>query len=104
MQTDLTARRRLFITSYRKYQAADRAWTLALVKAAEIVPDAVGKGYWRLGNAKSRLRKLYVERDRALQRMMAARQKLSEAKLRKAQQVYNSHRVIMLVDMRGANI
>ena len=100
MHRDLTARRRLFVVSYSRYLTADRAWNSALSKAAELVPDVVGKGYWRLGTSNSRLRRLYTERDRALQRMMVARHKLAEAKMRHAQRLRKSERVALLLDLR----
>lgn len=100
MQTDLTARRKLFVISYARYLSADRTWTRALDQAAALVPDVVGKGYWRLGTSNSRLRRLYVERDRALQRLMVARQKLADAKLRLAQAHRRPQGIALLVDLR----
>lgn len=82
MHANLTVRRRVYITSYARYLKADRAWLEALSAAAELVPDVVGHGYWRIGAPQSRLRRLYMERDRALQRMMLAHEKLEASKNR----------------------
>lgn len=100
MRTILATRRRLFFLSYDRYVTADRKWVAALKTASELVPDVEGRGYWRLGTARSRLRKLYLERDRALQRMMVARQKLAEAKQRLAKQSNRPTHVRLLVDLR----
>lgn len=100
MQTYLAARRRLLVLSYNRYVVADRVWKQALNTASELVPDVIGRGYWRLGTSRSRLRKLYIERDRALQKMMVARLKLSEAKRRLAQREKQHLCKGLLVDMR----
>lgn len=84
MDTGFDARRKFFIASYSAYLKADRAWTEALNAASDLVPDVVGHGYWRLGAPHSRLRRLYLERDRALHRMMVARSKLNTAKSRRS--------------------
>ena len=52
----------------------------------DLVPDVVGHGYWRLGAPRSRLRRLYLERDRALHRMMLARIKFNAARRRSVHQ------------------
>ena len=82
MNARLASRRKLYITCYSRYLEADRAWSDALRLASELVSDAVGHGYWRLGAPRSRLRRLYLERDRALQRMMAAHLELEAEKHR----------------------
>ncbi len=82
MHVDLHTRRKLCIAAYAEYQDADRAWEKALTEASELVPDMVGRGYWRLGNRGSQIRQLYERRDRALQKMIVARLKLGEAKKR----------------------
>jgi hypothetical protein len=82
MKAELAKRRRVLIDFYTEYLVADRAWTEALDAASELVPDVVGHGYWRLGEPRSRLRRLYLERDNALRRMMVARMKLKVAKQR----------------------
>lgn len=100
MQSDLSVRRRLYVLSYKRYLAADKDWTAALNAASEIVPNVVGRGYWRLGTSKSRLRRLYLERDRSLQRLMVARLKLNVAKARLTKKANKPHRVKLLVDLR----
>jgi hypothetical protein len=82
MNARLATRRKLYIACYSRYLDADRAWSDALRAASELVSDVVGHGYWRLGAPRSRLRRLYVERDRALQRMMAAHLELESEKHR----------------------
>ena len=86
MHASLAIRKKHYVASYTRYLTADRAWIQALSAASELVPDVVGHGYWRLGAPRSRLRQLYLERDRALQRMMVARLKLDTAKRRLARQ------------------
>lgn len=100
MPSELANRKRLVVQSYARYMAADRAWAIALAKAAELVPDVMGRGYWRLGTSRSRLRRLYLERDRALNRMMAARTKLSEAKRRASKKRRQTTSIAILVDLR----
>lgn len=80
MHSSLSVQKKVYIASYTRYLMADRAWISALNAASELVPNVVGHGYWRLGSPRSRLRKLYLERDRALRRMMLARAKLETAK------------------------
>jgi hypothetical protein len=84
MNTGLDARRKFFIATYAAYLKADQAWTDALRIASDLVPNVVGHGYWRIGAPHSRLRKLYLERDRALHRMMIARAKLNSARQRQS--------------------
>ena len=82
MNTRLATRRKLYIACYARYMEADRAWGEALRAASELVSDVVGHGYWRLGAPRSRLRRLYLARDRALQRMMATHLELEAEKHR----------------------
>ena len=85
MHSSLTVRKKVYIASYARYLTADRAWIKALETASELVPNVVGHGYWRLGAPRSPLRKLYLERDRALRRLMLAHAKLEAAKNRMSQ-------------------
>ena len=85
MHADLQVRRKLCIVAYTEYLKADRAWMLALAEASDLVPDVVGRGYWRLGDRGSRIRQLYEQRDRARQKMSVSHGKLKAAKLRLAE-------------------
>lgn len=82
MHADLRVRRKLCIVAYCEYLPADRAWAVALSEASAFVPDSVGHGYWRLGDRGSRIRGLYDQRDRALQKLEVAHKKLTDAKSR----------------------
>jgi hypothetical protein len=82
MHSSLAVTKKIYIASYTRYLMADRAWISALDAASQLVPNVVGHGYWRLGSPRSRIRRLYLERDRALRRLMLARAKLEAAKAR----------------------
>ncbi len=80
MHPYLEIRRRMLDKATRRYAEADTALRQALEQAALLVPGAIGRGYLMIGNPGSRVRRLYDERDRALQRLAAARAKLHEAR------------------------
>lgn len=97
MKAGFAKRRKLFVASYAHYMHADRAWTNALNAASALVPNVVGHGYWRLGAPRSRLRRLYLERDRALNRMMVARLKLQTAKQRASEKQDDRDFTVLLI-------
>ncbi|MCU9838896.1 hypothetical protein OEZ49_14050 [Ruegeria sp. WL0004] len=80
MHPYLEIRRRMLDKAMRRYVRADIAWRQGLEQAALLIPGAIGRGYLMIGNPGSRVRRLYDERDRALQRLTAARAKLHEAR------------------------
>jgi len=82
MQPELEAPRRLLLVAYRRYVEADRDWTVAARAARAWFPalDAPPRGV--IGQPGSRLRRLYDRRERALQRLLAAREKLERARRR----------------------
>lgn len=80
MHPYLEIRRRMLDKAVRRYALADAAWRQGLEQAALLVPGAIGRGHAMIGNPGSRVRRLYDERDRALQRLAAARLKLHEAR------------------------
>jgi len=82
MHSDLKTHRRVFVFASQTYTLADTAWRKGLREAALLVPDVEGHGYWKIGNPGSRMRRLYDQRDQALQRMTVARLKLQVAKAR----------------------
>lgn len=82
MHPHLQTRRRVVIRAAATYGEADRAWRLALQEARELVPDVVGRGYWRIGAPESRLRRLYEARSHALDRLIVSRIKLETARAR----------------------
>ncbi|SDC62647.1 hypothetical protein [Ruegeria marina] len=82
MHPYLKIRRRMLDKALRRYALADAAWRRGLEQAALLVPGAMGRGHVMIGNPGSRVRRLYDERDRALQRLAAARTKLHEARRR----------------------
>jgi len=82
MHPDLKTPRRVVIFASQTYESADTAWRRGLREASLLVPDVEGHGYWKIGNPGSRMRRLYDQRDQALQRMTAARLKLQVAKAR----------------------
>jgi len=78
----LRVQRHVYVAAYEEYLRADRDWLVGLERVGALVPDAMGRGFWTLGNPGSKVRRSYQRRDRALQKLMAARSKLENAKLR----------------------
>ena len=82
MHPDLQINRRVIINATQSYTRADADWHKGLRHVAEIFPEVLGHGYWRIGNPGSRIRKLYERREQALRRLDVARLKLQIAKKR----------------------
>lgn len=82
MQIELRTRHRVLALASQRYVQADLAWRAALSAAAQIVPEVSGHGYWMIGEPGSRIRRLYDQRQRALERLDAARSKWTVAKHR----------------------
>ena len=82
MHSDLLVRRRVLVVSYRRYLDADREWISAVRDAASWFPAEERSTLPMLGDPGSRVRRLYEIRERALQRLLAAREKLQRARSR----------------------
>jgi hypothetical protein len=82
MHPDLRVRRRLLVLSYRRYLDADRAWALAEREARAWLPAKTPPPVALVGNPGSRVRRLYETRERALARLLLAREKLEQGRLR----------------------
>lgn len=95
MHPDLKTRRRVFVHASQSYVCADAAWHRGLHEATAFVPDAVNRSIWKIGNPGSRIRKLYEERDHALQRLVVARLKFQVAKARLLDRESRSHKATL---------
>ena len=84
MHPDLGVQHRVLIRSYRFYLDADRDWTAALEEAKSWYPVGQRKTSCFLGDPGSRIRRLYEARERALNRLLLAREKLESARMRLA--------------------
>ena len=84
MHPDLKTRRRMVIHASRAYMVADLSLRRALEDARGLVPDVIDHNVWRIGHPGSRIRRLYEERHRAMERMDVARLKLDLARRRLA--------------------
>ena len=82
MHPSLQTRHRLVVIAYERYSAADMEWRAGLREASQIVPDVVGRSYWKIGNPGSPMRRLFDQRARALETLAVARLKLRVAKER----------------------
>ncbi|WP_197917261.1 hypothetical protein [Thiosulfatihalobacter marinus] len=82
MHPDLKARRRMVMHTSRAYVAADLSLRRALEDARTLVPDVIDHSIWRIGHPGSRIRRLYDERHRALERMQVACLKFDLARRR----------------------
>ncbi|WP_347312031.1 hypothetical protein [Defluviimonas sp. SAOS-178_SWC] len=82
MHPDLDVQRRVLVKSYRLYLDADRNWTIAIKEAQSWFPADRRSGAMLVGEPHSRMRQLYEKRERALQRMLLAREKLKNARRR----------------------
>lgn len=82
MHPYLVSRRRLLVMASRTYREADDAWRAGLRQAAQFVPEAAERPHHTIGNPGSRIRRLYEDRERALDRLANARQKMAVARRR----------------------
>ncbi|MCW3782434.1 hypothetical protein [Defluviimonas salinarum] len=85
MHPDLRVQRRVLVASYTRYMVADREWTVATQEARSWFPAGKRPTSPLLGDPGSRVRRLYEARERALQRLLLAREKLERARLRLAE-------------------
>lgn len=84
MHPDLGVQRRVLIRSYRLYLDADRNWTIAVREAKNWFPAGQRPRGAVIGDRHSRIRRLYEARERALHRLLLAREKLENARRRLA--------------------
>lgn len=86
MHADLLTRRRVLMLTYRRYQEADRAWTMALEELKGWFPLTSRPGAWAIGNPGSSIRRLHDQRDLALHQLQVAHCKLETARHRLVEQ------------------
>lgn len=84
MHPDLSVQREVLIRSYRLYLDADRDWNIAVREAKTWFPARRRATAIMFGDPGSRVRRLYEARERALQRLLIAREKLENARQRLA--------------------
>lgn len=77
----LIHRRRVLLITYRRFLAADRAWSDASETARALVRK-MPKSVAAIGTPRSRMRALHGQRERALQQLHVARFKLEVARRR----------------------
>jgi len=82
MHPDLIVHRKVLVKCFRLYLDADRDWTLAVQEARSWFPSGRRPGGLLLGEPRSRVRQLYEARERALQRLLVAREKLERSRMR----------------------
>ncbi|MEP2533902.1 hypothetical protein [Shimia sp.] len=80
MHPALKTRRRIMAHASVIYVRADHDLHRALDDARQFVPDVTDHNIWRIGQPGSRIRRLYEERHRALERLQVARLKLQMAR------------------------
>lgn len=85
MHADLETRHRVLLLVYRRYLAADRAWSLAPREVKAWFPSDNQPNPFTIGDPGSRIRRLYDNRDRAMLQLHAARLKLRLARRRIAE-------------------
>ncbi len=82
MHPDLKVPRRVVLQRFHTYLQADAEWRRAQEDAAEWFPEAPRRGVLLIGAPRSRLRRLYEQREHAIEAMVVARLKLERAKAR----------------------
>lgn len=87
MTPDLETRRRALVVFYRRYLRADHAWRVAQREARSWFPPAQRPAVPPIGDAGSRLRRLYDRRDKALVQLAAAHRELNAGRLRTARRI-----------------
>ena len=84
VDADFEVRRRLLRVTYQRYLIADRAWVSAVREMRTWFPKESRPGRCTIGNPGSPIRRLYQQREWAMQQLEVARAKLREARLRVA--------------------
>ena len=87
MTPEIEPRRRAVLIIYRRYVAADRAWRLAQREARSWFPAAARPTVPPIGNPGSRVRDLHDRRERALDQLAVALEKLHAAQRRTARRI-----------------
>lgn len=82
MNRELAAYQRLLVFAYRRYLEADHALASRLSDMRTFFPPDSMPYRGTIGAPGSRIRRLYEDRDRALQRLHAARAKFNAARAR----------------------
>lgn len=82
MLVDLQTRRRAVLLAYRRYLDADYAWSSTTERAYRWFPGERKAGIALLGNPGSDVRRLYRQREKAIQVLEISRQKLKVAQER----------------------
>ncbi|MCW3784575.1 hypothetical protein [Defluviimonas salinarum] len=96
MHPDLGVQRKVLVKSYRRYLDADHDWTMAVEQSLSWVQPRDRPQVSGLGEPGSRVRRLYEARERALQRLVAARDKLERARRRIEQRDRAPRRLLLL--------
>lgn len=86
MHPDLEFRRQVLLKIYKRYLAADKAWSEASREAQTWFPRQSRRTVAAIGNPGSHIRDVYERRDLALRQLAAARQKLEDARKRLVRQ------------------
>lgn len=102
MDIELVTRRRVLLTSYRRYLEVDREWDVALRNLHLWFPDESRTGVLAVGDPGSPVRRLYARRQRALHQLEVMRLKLEIAKRRMAaRQEQNQRRQMSFIGYAG---
>lgn len=86
MTPDLEIHRRALVVFYRRYVRADRDWRRAQRDARAWFPASERPAVPPIGDAGSRLRRLYDRRDRAIVQLAAAYAEFNAMRRRPARQ------------------
>lgn len=100
MHPDLKVPRRVVLQRFHTYLQADAEWRRAQEDAAAWLPDFPRRGVVLIGAPRSRLRRLYEEREHAIEAMAVARLKLERAKARaqdRSDRARNDARVVLYI-------
>ncbi|MCP4818958.1 MAG: hypothetical protein GY883_07205 [Shimia sp.] len=84
MHPDLKNRHRLFLQASQSYLKADLAWRHSLRRARALMPGEMSRKISSYGAPGSSVRRLYEDRDKALERLQVARLKYAVARARLA--------------------
>lgn len=87
MTPELEPRRRALVIFYRRYVRADRAWRLAQREARSWFPVGERPAVPPIGDAGSRLRRLYDRRDRALAQLTTAHREFDTVRRRSTRRI-----------------
>ncbi len=91
MHTDLATPRRVLVVMYQRYLEAERTWNIALSEMRMWFPNESRPNLATIGNPGSSIRRLYVQRERAMFQLEAARLKLEMAKQRLSKRCQRTH-------------